>query len=454
MVADRDRNPVGAPTGASGQAPAPSLVRGLSLAAMVALIVGNQLGTSVYTLPAAVAKEAGPLGIVAWIVAALGFFLLAEVFAALGPRYPRTGGPYVFALEAFGRFTGFETVWCYWISTVVGNVAIATGVIAYLGVFIPELDGSPLLRFAFAQALMWGCCWLNVRGVKQSSRVQTAVLVLNLVPFVLLLVALRGFDSHNFTPFAPKGIGGLGAAIALMVWAFAGVESATVTAEEVQGGSKVIRTATRLGFALAAAMFMLGAVAVISVLPNDVIGSSARPLEAVLQATIGPWAARAISGVAVLGAFACLNGWTLMVGRIPMTAAADGLFFAPFAKVHPQYGTPHVSLIAGTAIGSLLLFTYFAGTLLKAFELLVLLANYAVLVPYIASAVAAIVLCWRPGRIAPEGERRWTLACAIGATVFMLFAITQVGTEALKWGSIVIVAGIPLYILLTRRRTT
>ena len=151
MDTNRDHHPLAAPSGAAAAAPAPALVRGLSLAAIVGLIVGNQLGTSVYTLPAAVADKAGPLGLVSWLVAALGFFLVAEVFAALGPRYPRTGGPYVFALEALGRFTGFQTVWCYWISTVIGNVAIATGVIAYLGVFYPALDGSAPLRFAVGQ---------------------------------------------------------------------------------------------------------------------------------------------------------------------------------------------------------------------------------------------------------------------------------------------------------------
>ena len=92
------------------------LRRGLTLGALVALVVGNQLGTSLYTLPASVANAAGPLGVVSWLVGAVGFWMLAEVVAGLGPRFERTGGPYVFADAAFGRFVGFQTAWCYWLS--------------------------------------------------------------------------------------------------------------------------------------------------------------------------------------------------------------------------------------------------------------------------------------------------------------------------------------------------
>ena len=142
------------------------------------------------------------------------------MYASLGPRFPRTGGPYVFALEAMGRFAGFQTMWCHWFGVVVGNVAIATGLIAYLAVFVPVLDGSAAWRFVVGQALLWGCALLNVRGVRESARVQTVVLALNVVPFVLLLVALRAFDPANFHPFAPRGYGAVGGGFALAALLF------------------------------------------------------------------------------------------------------------------------------------------------------------------------------------------------------------------------------------------
>jgi APA family basic amino acid/polyamine antiporter len=433
-------------------APAPQLRRGLPLGALVALVVGNQLGTSLYTLPAAVATEAGPLGVIAWVIAAIGFWFIAETFAALGPRFPRTGGPYVFAEAAMGRFAGFETAWCYWLTAWVGNVAIATGLVAYLGWFFPAMDQSALLRFVVAQAMLWGCAWLNVRGVRESGRVQVALLVLNIVPFVLLAVALGHVRADNFQPFAPKGVGGLGAGVALIVWAFSGVESATVTAEEVDGDPTLIRRGTRIGFLIAAVMYVLAAVVVTGVLPTAEIAATARPLAAVLGRALGPWAYTAVATLGVVTAFACLNGWTMLLGRVPYSAAVDGVFPAFFARVHPRYGTPHVGLWVGTAFASAGLFTYFSQSLLQAFEKLVLVANFGILMAYLATAVSAVVLSARVGRITPEGDRVRMFAVGAGATAFIAWAILNVGVETIAWGSAVVALGVPMYILRMRAR--
>src|SRR6266567_6117307 len=110
-------------------------VRGLSAVGAVALIVGNMVGTSIYTLPASLAAATGPLGMVAWLVTALGYLFVALVYASLGARYPRTGGPYVYARAAFGELAGFQTVWSYWVSAVIGNAAIVTSVVAYASGF-------------------------------------------------------------------------------------------------------------------------------------------------------------------------------------------------------------------------------------------------------------------------------------------------------------------------------
>lgn len=415
-------------------------------------MVGNQLGTSLYTLPASVANAAGPLGVVAWLVAALGFYLLAEVYAELGPRFPRTGGPYVFADIAFGRFIGFQTAWAHWLSVWVGNVAIVTGVVAYLGFFVPAIDQVPWVRFAVAQGLLWGSCWLNVRGVRESGRVQLVLLLLNVVPFVLLVLALRAFDAHNFVPFAPKGPAGLGAGVVLLVWAFSGVESATVTAGEVEGDDALIRRGTRIGFALAAAMYILAAVVVTGVLPAAEIGATARPLSLVVERALGPWGGTTIAVLGVVTAFACLNGWTLLLGRAAFSAAQDGVFPDAFAHVHPRHGTPARGLVIGTALASLGLFTYFSHSLLQAFDKLVLLANFGILLVYLTSGAATVRLSWMPGRVSPEPVRRRLVVVGAAATLFVAWAIANVGLETLGWGSLVVVLGVPIYILKTRAR--
>ena len=174
---------------------------------------------------------------------------------------------------------------------------------------------------------------------------QKSILLINIVPLVLLSLALFKFNPANFHPFHPKGTWTpVAAGSALMVWAYAGIESATVPAEEMQTPQRTIRLGTLLGYGLATLIFLLSAVAVIGALPNDVIASSARPLELAVRETLGPWPAVAVSVAAVGASIGVLNGWILMAGRIPFSAAQDGLFFSSFARVHPKFGTPYVAL--------------------------------------------------------------------------------------------------------------
>src|SRR5215207_32945 len=220
------------------------------------------VGTSIYTLPASLAATTGPLGIAAWLLTAVGYLFVALVYASLGVRYPRTGGPYVYAREAFGDFAGFQTVWSYWFSAVIGNAAIVTGVVAYAVGFSRALAGSVLAQFALAQGLLWGLGALNVRGVRASARLQIVVMFLNIVPLLVLsVVALFAFDPTNLRPFAPHGWGSMAAGAALVVWAYSGVESATVPAEEVRAPERTIRLGTMLGYALGTAVFLLTALA-------------------------------------------------------------------------------------------------------------------------------------------------------------------------------------------------
>ena len=436
----------------SGATPA-QLVRGLTLLGTVALVVGNMVGTSIYTLPASLASVTGPFGIVAWGVTAAGYLFVAIVYSRLGTRYPRTGGPYVYARAAFGDFAGFITVWSYWVSTVVGNAAIVTGAVGYLVGFSPALAASPLLRFLLALSLLWGLCVINVLGVKQSARLQTTVMFLNLVPLGLLgVVALFSFDPANLQPFAPYGTGSLAAGAALVVWAYSGIESATVPAEEVQAPERTIRRGTMIGYWVGTAIFLLLAVAVAGMLPNAVVAGSARPIALVAEQLFGPWGGIVIGVAAVAAALGTLNGWVLMSGRIPLSAAADGLFFRPLAAIHPRFGTPAVALVVGAAVASGMLVFYFSQTLLNVFNFVVLLAVLLTLLPHLFAVAAEFVLAGRrttdgaPG----EGTRRGSRAIAAIAFLFVLFTIYGVGVRVILWGLTLLLAGIPLYFLIRR----
>ena len=430
----------------------PSLVRGLTLLGTVALVVGNMVGTSVYTLPASLAGTTGPLGVAAWALTAAGYLFVALVYASLGTRYPLTGGPYVYAREAFGDFAGFQAVWAYWLSAVVGNAGIATGVVGYAVGFSPALSGSVLLQFLLAQGLIWGLCLLNVLGIRNSARLQVAVMCMSAIPMLLVSAAmLPSLDPANFVPFAPHGYGTLAAGAALVVWAYSGVESACVPAEEVRSPERTIRRGTMIGYALATVIFLVAAVAVTGAMPNDVVASSARPIALAAERTLGPWAGALIGVAAIVAGIGTLNGWILMAGRIPLTAARDRLFFHALGRVHPRFGTPHVALVVGTAIASAMLLLYFQKTLLGVFNFIVLLAVLTTLIPHLYAAAAELMLARRhPERYTPRERRRAHLFAPI-AFAFVLYTMYGVGAEVVLWGFLLLMAGTPLFIWFSTR---
>jgi basic amino acid/polyamine antiporter, APA family len=407
------------------------------------------VGTSIWTLPATMAKAAGPLALAAWAITAVGYFFIARTYARLGSRWPKTGGPYIYVREAFGDFAGFQTVWSYWLSATIGNAAIVTAVVGYATGFSDALRDSPMQQFVLAQTLLWALCALNTVGVQHSARLQIVLMFLTVVPLIIgSLVALPQVRMSNLTPFAPNGWGALAPACALVVWAFSGVESATVPADEVQDSASTLGKGTMRGYWLATGVFLLTALMVIGTVPTAELSESPRPIALAMERVVGPWAAVVIGVVALGSNLATLNGWVLMAGRIPVTAAQDGLFFPPLGKLHPKYATPHVAMIAGTCIPSLLLLLYFSQSLLSVFRFVTLLAILTTLVPHLYTCAAELLLVRRhPDRYTAESVSKVTLEAGIGF-LFVLWTMYGVGPETAMLGFLTIMAGTPLYVWL------
>jgi APA family basic amino acid/polyamine antiporter len=227
------------------------------------------------------------------------------------------------------------------------------------------------------------------------------------------------------------------------------VESATVPAEEVRSPERTIRRGTLLGYAIATVAFLLTAVAVAGALPNDDVAGSARPIALLAERTMGSLAAKVLSAAAIVAGIGTLNGWILMAGRIPVSAAQDGLFFRALGRVHPRFGTPHVALILGTIPASAMLLMYFSRSLLAVFDFVVLLAVLTTLLPHLYVTVAELLLSRRDTARYDDRSRRRAQVVAPIAFVFVLYTIYGVGAEVALWGFLAILAGLPLYVALT-----
>jgi basic amino acid/polyamine antiporter, APA family len=409
------------------------------------------VGTSIWTLPATMAEAAGPLALAAWGVTAFGYLFIARTYSRLGARWPKTGGPYVYVREAFGDFAAFQTVWSYWLSATIGNTAIVTAVVGYATGFSETLRTSSMHQFILAQGLLWGLCALNTFGVGHSAKLQIGLMVVTVVPLVVgSLAALPQVSLANLTPFAPHGWSALAPACALVVWAYSGVESATVPADEVQHGGSTVSRGTMLGYWVSTGVFLLTALMVIGIVPTAELAVSPRPIALAMERAIGAWAAVAVGIAALCSNLATLNGWVLMAGRIPVTAAQDGLFFPPLGKLHPKFATPHVAMFVGTCIPSALLLLYFSASLLNVFKFVALLAILTTLLPHLYACAAELLLVRRhPGLYTSISRARVTTEASI-AFAFVLWTMYGVGPESAMWGFLAIMAGTPLYVWLRR----
>jgi basic amino acid/polyamine antiporter, APA family len=445
-----------APTGAG---PAkPKLKRELGLFMATALVIGNMVGSGIFLLPASLAATAGPVSIVAWVFTGIGAMLLALVFARLGRTYPKTGGPYVYVRRAFGDLMGFWTAWSYWINAWVGNAAIAIAFAGYLAVFWSRAS-TYWIATLLAIGLVWLMTAVNVAGVRQAARVQTVTAVIKFVPLLLIgVVGLFHMHSSNFTPFTlTHGFDwGITSAALLTLWAFIGLESATVPAEEVKDPETTIPRATILGTGAATIMYLISSIALFGMIATPVLAKSTSPFADGANAIFGgTGGGKLIAIVAMVSIAGVLNGWILLQGRVPYAAAEDGLFPEEFAQLDGKRQTPVFGIVVSSVLITLLLALNFEqkGSVVDLFTNVIILATLTALIPYAFSAAAEVYL-FVVDRDAFSGVNlaRSTVIATL-ALAYSAWAIWGAGFKPVTEGTMLLLAGFPVFIWVRWRQS-
>jgi APA family basic amino acid/polyamine antiporter len=416
-----------------------------------ALVIGNMVGSGVFLLPAALAGTAGPISILAFLLTGIGAMLLALVFATLGRAYPKTGGPYVYVRKAFGDFMGFTTAWSYWINAWVGNAAIAIAFAGYLAVFWGDASTNWVAAL-LAIGLIWLLTLVNIAGVKEAGWIQVVTTVLKFVPLLVVgVVGLFFMDTGNFEPFnLSSGFDwGISAAALLTLWAFIGLESATVPAEEVKDPERTIPRATILGTAATTILYLVATLALFGMIATATLAGSTSPFADGANVIFGgTWGGKAIAIVAMVSIFGVLNGWILLQGRAPLGAARDGLFPKRFGTVDAKRGTPVFGLVASSVLVTALLLMNMqtSGTLVDTFTDIIIIATLTALVPY-AFAAAAQIHLFITDRAAFSGVHlvRYTIIATL-ALAYSTWAIWGAGADAVRKGFILLLAGIPIFL--------
>ena len=303
--------------------------RPLGFWSATALVVGSMIGSGVFLLPASLAPY-GAATLLGWGITLGGALLLAFTFAKLAMRWPQTGGPYVYARNAFGELPGFVIAWSYWISIWCANAAIAVAFAGSVGALFPAATATPVRAALVALAALWACSAINLLGVREAGRVQLVATALKTLPLVLFGgIALWFVEAQQFHPFNPtaQSLPGVAqATVALTLWAFLGLEAATVPAGSIRDPERTVPRATVAGTLIAGVATILACTAVLGILPSDVLKDSQAPMAAAATALWGPAAGIGLAVLMAVSCFGALNGWVLLSAQLPMAAARDGVF--------------------------------------------------------------------------------------------------------------------------------
>ncbi len=411
--------------------------RALGQWALIALVVGNMIGSGVFLLPAALAPY-GAAGLLGWALTLGGALLLALVYAWLARTIRNHGGAYGYARCGFGDGTGFIVAWSYWICTWSANAAIAVAFAGSLGALWPAATATPVRGAACALGALWLCTAINLAGVREAARVQMLTTLLKLVPLVLFgVIGLAWVHPGALRPFNPSGLPLIQVATstaALTLWAMLGFEAATVPTGVVADPERTVPRATLIGMLVAGIATMLACTVVIGLLPAETLRQSAAPMIEAAARTWGPTAGVALAVVATISCFGALNGWVLLQAQTPLAAAQDGLFPAAFGQLD-RHGTPAFGLLLSSGLASVLIAANFSRSLVGLFTFSILLSTATTLLPYVVSVLA----WWRI-------ERRvawWRRGIAAGALLYALWALVGTGAESLLWGAVLVALGIP-----------
>jgi APA family basic amino acid/polyamine antiporter len=419
--------------------------RVLGFWAAVSLVMGNMIGSGVFLLPASLAAYRG-LSLVGWILSAGGAVMLALVFARLARQLPATGGPYAYTRHAFGDLAGFLVAWGYWLSIVATLAALAVAFVGYLDPFVPTIVRAPAAAAALAIAAVWLLIGVNVAGIALAGRVQIVTTGLKLLP--LAVVGIGGLfffapAAFSVPPTATPMSGQIVSAVTLTLWAFLGLECATIPAGSVRDPERTIPRATVVGTLLAAAIYIVSTVGVMSLVAPDRLASSTAPFADGARALLGDTAARLVALGAAISCFGALNGWVLVAGQLPMAAAADDLFPRIFAQLSARR-TPARGMVVAGVLSSVLVAMNYARGLVDLFTFIILLATLSTLIPYAFCSMAVWLM---PGQPRPAGGAALVSALAF---VYSMFAIGGAGADTVFYGFLLLFAGLPLYVWVKR----
>lgn len=426
----------------------------LGIWGLTAIVFGSVIGSSIFNIAQNMARAAalGPV-ILAWLITAVGVYFLVLVFKHLADARPDlNAGIYQYAQVGYGNYVGFNMAWGYWLCVILGNVTYIVMLNDSLGAFFPVLQSHSWHMVLFGTVFVWLMFLLVSKGVKSASLVNNILAVIKfgcllLIIGVLVVCARVGFFTYDFwgqQSLPPLGTVGdqFSSCMLVTVWSFLGIEGAVMMSARARRPSDVGR-ATRRGFLLALALYMLVTVLCFGVMRQPQLATLPNPsLAYVLDACAGPWAKWFVIVSVIVSLTGGFIAWTLVCAQTPNQAAAVKILPRQFLHLN-SHGMPTYGMIVASCVITLCLI------LVKTAENVYLaalnLTTLMVLPPYLMSACYFWKLSGKryTGRVVIVRHR----AIAVMAVAFCLYTLWAGGLKLFMVTSLFYIAGTPFFVM-------
>lgn len=326
----------------------PVLVRRIRRWDLVAIVINGIIGAGIFGLPSRVYALIGPYSIGAFLICAFVVSLVVLCFAEVGSRFTETGGPYLYAREAFGPGVGFEVGWLLWLTRLTAFAANCNLLTSYAGHFFPEVTAG-LWRAALITAVVLLLTAINLRGVRETALAINLFTIGKLVPiFLFIAVGLFFVKPSNFATLAQPDYHDFSTSVLLLIYAFTGFEVATISTGECRDPKRDLPFALLLAIGAVAIVYVLIQLVCVGTFPG--LAGSERPLVDAAGSFLGATGAAIIAAGALVSIVGTLNANLLAGSRLPFAMAEQRQLPRVLSKTHDQYHTPHVSILLTAAI--------------------------------------------------------------------------------------------------------
>ncbi len=431
------------------------LKRRLGLATVIAIGVGTTIGSGIFS---SVGEVAGASGSSLYVILAFligGIIMIPQnlAYAELATAYPEDGIFYVYLKEAGSKPLAFISGWVsFWATDPPGIAIMALTVANYLA-FFTHWQGITVRIVAVGLIIIFTL--LHMIKMDAGAKWQTFITAFKVLPFVLLigvgLFYMRG-DMITSTPlqgFQATGIVALLAGISATTWSYDGMQSACVMGGEIKNPKRNFPIALISTVLLITILYTLLSTACVGLLPMDKLAGSDAPIaEAASRIPfIGSSAGTVTAILAIIVVIGSLSSLVMFQARIEYMMARDGLFFKSFAKVHPKWETPYISMIYQSAYAIVLVFATSISDLLGYFTLIALLRN--------AATFACIFWLRRKKDYKPSFDLKiWPLIvilAVLSSLILVVSTFTWAPLPGIIAAGLAVGTGLPVYYIWNKR---